>query len=65
MYLGYLNDWDKVRIKCKDVIDELGISRRSWDNLKNNDDFLEDLKVNGIKIGEVKGAGKALYFIKL
>lgn len=60
-----LNEWDKVRIKCKDVIDELGISRRSWDNLKNNDDFLEDLKVNGIKISEVKGAGKALYFIKL
>lgn len=57
-----LKEWDKERIACKDVIDNLYISRRSWDNIKRKKSFLNFLKDNKIQMTTIKGAGKSIYF---
>lgn len=61
--IGWLEqEWDRKRIACKDVIDELDISRKTWDNFRENDEFIEKVKEMRIKIKTIKGAGKSLYF---
>ena len=59
-----LSEWDKKQLTCKDVIDYLEIPRRSWDRIKDNNEFINKLKENDIKIGLVKGGGRTKYFIK-
>lgn len=57
------NEWDKEDMRCKDVINTLDIGRKSWSSIKDDDEFINNLKNIGIEIKTIEGLGKSLYFI--
>ena len=58
------NEWDKKRIRCKDVQDELGMSRKAWEKMFKCWKLISYMKTNKITQNTIKGLGKTLYFFK-
>lgn len=56
--------WDKKRITCKDVYEELGISRQVWSAIWQDDNFIKEMKKKRVKIGYTKHSKKTMYLMK-
>lgn len=64
IFINYIeNQWDKKRIACNDIMDILDLGRKSWNKLINDEETLNYLKNNRIKIGVIKG-GNTKYMFK-
>ena len=57
------NDWNGENVRCSEIITKLDIGRKSWTNMRNDDQFINNLKDLEIEIKTIDGLGKSLYFI--
>ena len=58
------NEWDKKRVSCKDVQDELNIHWKTWKKMLESWKLISYMKTNKITQNTIKGLGKTLYFFK-
>lgn len=58
------NIWDKKRVTCKDVYEELGIDKKIWSAIWKDENFLSEMKKRRVKIGLTKHSKKTMYLMK-